>query len=281
MDAFAFVFAIAFVARSISTWLLSKHGEPQPELARAIEPPSPRVLQRDFSDRSTRSLLLYMIAVVFSVQVSGAFFTPYMLEQLGFEYWQLMLVFAITFIAKVIAMPGVGRLAKRYGPGVPLWLGGIGIVPMTTLWLVSDSIYWLCAIQFAVGIAWACWETATFLLVFDVIPSERRTSVLTLYNIANAAAMVGGSLLGATILREVGVDRTGFVAIFVATGLMRLMTLFLLAAIEPRRFKIHQSFDLYLQTLGFDLGGGSIDLPQITDRRPDAREPDAPTRTLE
>lgn len=118
-------------------------------------------------------------------------------------------------------------------------MGGIGIVPMATLWLVSDSIWWLMTLQFLVGVAWACWETAIFLMVFDRIPSERRTTILTIYNIAHATAMVTGSLVGATILREVG--------------------------IEPRRFKLKHSFDLYMQTLGIRLGAGTIDIPQVTE----------------
>ncbi len=274
MAAFGVLLSVACLARVASTGLLFATGEPQPELVKRLERPSVAQLKRDLGDRSIRSLILYMLAVVFSVQVSGAFFTPYILDELGFEYWQLMCIFAITFLSKVVALPGVGRLAKRHGPGVLLWLGGIGIVPMATLWLVSDSIWWLMSLQFMVGIAWACWETATFLMVFDTIPSDRRTAVLTLYNIAHASAMVTGSLLGATILRFVGIDRAGYAAVFVSTGLMRLMTLFLLAGIEPRRFKLRHSFDLYMQTLGIRLGAGTIDIPQVTETSKAPRVPE-------
>lgn len=269
MFAFACLLTLASIARFISSGLLRATGEPQAELARQQELPSLDTLKRDLGEPSIRALITYMLSVAFCVQVTGAFFTPYILDELHFEYWQLMCIYATTFVSKVVALPGVGRLAKRHGPGVVLWLGGIGIVPMATLWLVSDSLWWIMALQFCVGVAWACWETATLLMVFDRIAPERRTGILTIYNIANAAAIMGGSLLGATILRGVGVDRTGYAAIFVATGLMRLMTLFLLANIEPRRFKLRHSFDLYLQTLGFRFGAGTIDLPQVTESSPE------------
>lgn len=275
MEAFAVVFLLAFIARTVSSWLLYRHSEPKPELAAKIEPPSLRSLRRDFGDRSIRALLVYMLAVVLATQVSAAFFTPYMLNELKFNYTQLMIAFAVTFAAKVIALPGVGRLTKRYGPGVPLWLGGIGIIPSATLWLVSDSFWWIIALQFTVGLAWACWETATFLLVFDVIPAQQRTSVLTIYNIVQSTAMVGGSLIGASILEGFSIGRAGFAAVFVATGVARLMTLFLLASIEPRRFRLRHTFDLYLQTLGIDLGGGAIDIPQVTDSSHSSKKPRA------
>ncbi len=267
MTAFAALLAIAAVARAASTVLLANHGEPQRDLARSVELPSLPMLKRDFSDRTTRALLLYMLAVVFSVNVSGAFFTPYMLDVLHFSYAEFLAAMIVTFAARVLALPGVGRLAARFGPGVPLWMGGIGIVPMATLWTVSDSVWWILTLQFVVGVTWACWETATFLLIFDVIPAHRRTGLLTVYNLAHASAMVVCSLVGAGMLRAVGVGRDGYTAVFIATGLMRLMTLFLLAGIEPRRFRLKQSLDLYLETLGIRFGGGTIELPHVAERR--------------
>ena len=274
--AFSITFFLAFLTRAASAVFLARHSEPKPELAAATEPPSLSVLRRDlWADRSVRTLLVYMLAVVLATNVSAAFITPYMLNELKFTYTQLMCAFAVTFSAKVLALPGVGRLAKRYGPGVPLWLGAIGIIPTATLYLVSDSFWWILFLQFSVGMAWACWETATFLLVFDVIPSERRTSVMTVYNIVQSTAVVSGSLIGATILGSMEVGRQGYAMVFVATGVMRLMTLFLLAGIEPRRFKLRQTFDLYLQTLGIGFGDGAIDIPQITE----SSKPAAPHRT--
>lgn len=267
LDAFAIVFFCGFIARGASAFFLARHSEPQPKLATENPLPSLQLIRQDLlGDQSVRALLVYMLAVVLATNVSAAFITPYMLTELHFNYTQLMCAFAVTFAAKVIALPGVGRLAKRYGPGVPLWLGGIGIIPTATLYLLSDSFWWILSLQFCVGLAWACWETATFLLVFDVIPSARRTSVMTVYNIVQSVAVVSGSLIGAAILAGMEMGRTGFAAVFIATGAMRLMTLFLLAGIEPRRFKLRQTFDLYLQTLGISLGDGSMDIPQFTER---------------
>ena len=277
MAAFAVLLSIACVARTFSAKLLASTSEPQPDLALRLRLPSLKALRTDLSDGAIRPLIIYMLAVVFSVQVSGAFFTPYMLDQLHFEYWQFMCILAATFVSKVVALPGVGMIAKRHGPGVVLWMGGIGIVPMATLWLVSDSIWWLMLLQFLVGIAWACWETATFLMVFDRIPSEQRTATLTIYNIAHAAATVLGSLVGATILKSVGLTRTGYAVVFLATGLMRLMTIFLLVGIEPRRFKLRQGLTLYLQTVGLRLGAGTIDLPQVSEQREPPPKPPEPS----
>lgn len=272
MAAFGILMSFACLARLVSSRFLAKTGEPQPDLASRIHLPSLKTMRAGMRDRTARPLIIYMLAVVFSVQVSAAFFTPYMLDQLHFEYWQFMCIIAATFVSKVVALPGVGRLAKHYGPGVVLWMGGLGIIPMATLWLVSDSIWWLMLLQFVVGLAWACWETATLLMVFDRIPSEQRVATMTIYNIGHAATMVVGSLIGAFILEGIGLTRTGYAVVFVATGVMRLMTIFLLVGIEPRRFKLHQGFSLYLQTLGLRFGAGTIDMPQISEPSGSSRE---------
>jgi hypothetical protein len=42
-----------------------------------------------------------------------------------------------------------------------------------------------------------------------------------------------GSLIGAAILELFGVGPTGYIALFVISSLMRFVTLFMLAALEP------------------------------------------------
>jgi MFS family permease len=114
-----------------------------------------------------------------------------------------------------------------------LWIGAIVTTPLAALWMVSDWFIWLLALQVFAGFGWACWETGTFLLVFDVIPAERRTPVMTLYQLALAVMIVLGSLLGAGILEGIGVNRTGYLAVFILSSVLRLLSMFVLASIKP------------------------------------------------
>jgi len=230
-------------------------------LIKKIEMPSRTTLVNHFSDRRTLGLLLYMLAFFLSVFVVAPFFGPYLREQLQFEYWQIMAIVGTTFLAKVLVLPLVGKIAHRSGPGRVLWIGAIITAPAAVLWGVSDSFWWLIALQFYVGFGWACWETGSFLLVFDVIPAERRTPVMTVYQLAQAIVMVGGSLLGAALLEGVGVNRTGYLALFIATSLMRFVSLFLLASLEPSGLQLrHRARILRVRTMGFLPGGGSAEV---------------------
>ena len=259
--AFAVVFAVAALARLVSSFLLSQQSDPEPELIDKIEMPSRASLRKHFSDRRTRGLLLYMLAFFLSIFVVAPFFGPYLREQLKFEYWQIMAITGTTFLAKVLVLPFVGRIAHRSGPGRVLWIGALVTAPAAALWGVSDSFWWLLGLQFYVGFGWACWETGSFLLVFDVIPAERRTPVMTIYQLAQAIVMVGGSLLGAALLEGVGVDRTGYLALFLATSLMRFVSLFLLASLEPSGLKVrHRAKTLLVRTMGLLPGSGSVEV---------------------
>lgn len=266
LQAFGLIFLVAFLARMVSSVLLYRHSDAPRGLIDRIEPISRRALAPFLAEGKGRLVLLYMLAVTMSVQVSGPFFTAYILEHLRFSYLELMGINACTVLSKVAFLPLIGRFAKEQGPGRLLWIGGLAITPAATLWLVSENFWYLLALQLAVGVGWACWEMATFLLVFDTIPESHRTPVLTLFNLANALAIVGGSLIGAVILRYAGIGAWGYAVLFGATGAMRLVTLFMLAAIAPiglrERFKGRL---LGLRTISVRPGAASIDLPLVED----------------
>lgn len=246
LDAFAIVFAISFTARVTSAVCLSRQSEAEAGLVEKIEPPSPKVARRYFADRRTRQLLLYMLGFFFSIFMTAPFIVPFMREQLKFEYWQITLIMCSMVGIKVLVLPWVGLFAKRYGPGRLLWLGAAGTAPIVGLWLVSSSFWYLFFLQILAASAWACWETATFLLVFDIIPAERRTPILTLYQLAQASALVLGSFFGALILEKVGTDFTGYTALFLTGTGVRIMTLFMLASLEPSGLRLRHRIRVIL-----------------------------------
>lgn len=265
--AFGVVFALAALARTISSICLANQSEAEPGLLEKIETPSRASLSRHFADRRIRGLLLYMLAFFLSVFVAAPFIGPYLREQLHFEYWQIMVISGSPFLVKVLLLPMIGRLVNSRGPARVLWMGALTLVPTGALWAVSESFWWLLAIQLSVGFGWACWETGSFLLVFDVIPAEKRTPVMTMYQLALALVMVGGSLIGGGVLEWVGVNMTGYLAMFICTSLMRFMALFLLASLEPSGFRIrNRVWRLTGRSLGLLPGVGSAGVGESPDQ---------------
>ncbi len=110
---------------------------------------------------------------------------------------------------------------------------------MPLLWNVSDSFPFLVAVQTYAGLTWAGYELAQLLLFFDTIPTERRVGVLTLFNLFNAVAIFGGSIIGGLMLAELGAGRDAYRTLFLASTLVRLVAMLVLVrlpawAAKPR-----------------------------------------------
>ncbi len=225
--AFAGLFAASGACRLFSGLFLAAHSEERRVPPQQQSAPINRQLHALYKGPEGR-LLRYIILVQAAVQISGPYFSPYMLKQLRFSYGEFVMLIAVSFLAKVAFLPMCGRFAQRVGARRLLWLGGVGIVPLSGMWLVSDSLPWLMLVQVAAGAAWAAYELAFFLLFFDSIPESKRTGVLTLYNFANSAALVAGSLTGGLILKSLGPSHDSYCLLFALSSLGRALTIPLL-----------------------------------------------------
>jgi MFS family permease len=141
---------------------------------------------------------------------------------------------------------------------------------MAALWLVSDWFPYLVAVQILAGIMWGAWELATFLLVFEAIREEERTSILTTFN---AVAMVAGSLVGGAILHHLGEEKIGYMTIFALSSCVRVLTLPLLRRVPDVRLLARP---IATRTVALRAGDAASDdrpvLPSIDDERTPGRE---------
>ncbi len=224
---FAILFALAAVMRFISTAFLARQSEDHLDHA-TTRLVSPLALVRRMTHSADGQLIAYMLAVQAAIQISGPYFTPYMLGRLEFSYQQYLLLLAVSFVAKFMAFPMWGRVAQSLGAQRLLWIGGVGILPMSALWMISPSVPYLVVVQLLSGVVWAAYDLGVFLLIFENIGAKERTSVLTSYNFANAVAMVGGSLLGGAILHAMHESTYGYMTLFGLSAVVRLFTLLLL-----------------------------------------------------
>ena len=206
--------------------------------------------------------MLYLLAVQIAVQISGPFFAPFMLKDLlggdPLAYVNYLALVAICFLAKVIALPLRGRVARVAGAQRLLWIGGVGIVPIAGLWLFADplaaykfsltlplgfttlewhltgELAYLACVQALSGIAWAAYELAMALMFLEAIPRSQRTSMLAIYQFGNAAALVAGSLIGAAVLQALDESHAAYLWLFALSTAARFLTLSLLMRVPER-----------------------------------------------
>lgn len=257
MLAFACLFLFASLCRFASAGFLASQSEPVPPTSDHRHVPLRQWLGR-LGGGADGSLLVYLLSVQTAAQIAGPYFTPYMLGQLEFSYARYVLLIGTSFAAKIVALPALGTLARRVGARRLLWLGGVSIVPISALWLVSDSFIYLILVQVAAGASWAAYELAMFLLFFETIPEEERTSVLTTFNLANAVATVAGSLVGGAVLAALGESRGAYLAIFGLSSTARLATLVFLVKVPEVAGK---PLPLATRTLELRPDMGSVNRP--------------------
>ena len=182
LAAFAAIFAVAALCRSFSARFMSRQTETHP-----VHDSQRNVTLRELLGRirsgSSERLLLYFLAVQVAVQISGPYFSPFMLGQLKISYLDYVGLLATSFIAKIMMLPACGRFATRFGVRKLLWVGGIGIMPVSGLWLYAHAFWQLIALQFMAGAVWAAYELAMFLMFFEAARRDERTSILTLFNL--------------------------------------------------------------------------------------------------
>lgn len=263
MPAFAMIFVGAGSARFVSACALASQSEPSPPNGKHRHVPTGEFLRRLWHSPNG-TLLLYLLAVQASVQLSGPYFTPYMLKQLQLSYASYTVLVASAFLAKVISLPFFGNVAHRLGARRLLWYGGLGILPLPALWLVSNSFWFLLGLQVAGGVAWAAYELAMFLLFFETIDEDERVSVLTTFNLAHAVATVTGALAGGAVLSLFGGAREGFLLLFALSSVLRLLTLLLVLPVKATAGRL---VDMTLRTLALSPQGGLDERPVLASLR--------------
>ena len=169
-------------------------------------------------------ILLYFLSVQLAIQCSGPYFAPYMLHQMKVGYIHFMILLGVAFLGKIIMFPISGRLAARYGTHRLLWIGGLAIIPVAGLWLYADTFWKIAAVQFIAGLCWAPYELAVFLLFFEMIRREERTSIMTTYNFFNSAALAIASIGGGVFLKLLGECPPAYLSLFVFSSCLRCFT---------------------------------------------------------
>jgi MFS family permease len=259
--AFAVIFLVAAACRSLSAAFIASQREPHPPNGEDRHVAPRELLSRLIHNKDGR-LLLYLLGVYGSVQIAGPLFNPYMLKHLELSYGSYALLVASAFLAKTLALPAWGRLARRWGALRLLWLGGVAIVPLSAGWILSSNYAWLVALQVFGGAGWAAFELAMLLLFFEAIPKHERTSVLTTYNLAYAAANVGGTIVGCVLWKALGSGPAAYLTVFGLSSAARLVTLGLLWRVRDTRQGVVVS--LPTRTLAVRPEDASVSVPVLT-----------------
>ncbi len=240
----AVCFATAAGAGLVTAFLFRRQWEPP--MRRDPPPPLREVVAEAMAHPGARRLIAARALWNVAVGIAVAFWTPFMMNNLGLPFTTIaiynVIVQGLTVVLGALLW---GPVIDRAGTVPVILINGvvIGLMPFLYLFATPENLacYWLDAVL--TGICWSGFNAAIFNLPFQVLPERRRDFHLAVMNaiagtVLGASAMAGGFL--AEALEPVRIAISGrefgnFHVMFVLSGVLRLSALAALSRVPDIR----------------------------------------------
>lgn len=261
LETFYFLFIWSMAARLMSVLCLIRQGEGQPREMK-LKTLGFKDLYRRLTQESYGRVLIYMSLLQVGAYFSAGFFSPYVLGQMNKSYNLYTLMLAGTYVAKILAFGWAKKHLKSTNVEKVFLVAAIGVIPLPVLWLVSEAPVYLIAVQILSGLAWGLHEMCMMLKIFDEVPDDESTIVLSAYHLLSTFGVMVGALAGGLLFKSMGQGLAAYTAVFVGSSLIRF-TLFL--SFPGVATSVHVRSRVFLtRSLGVRLGAGSIERPIVT-----------------
>ncbi len=247
---FLTLFAVALVARLMSFHFLNKKYEPYFETKNESKFTFLQFVKK-MKTTNFGHFVFFAILMNFSFYVSAPYFTPYMLKELHFSYFQYMVIVAASMTSRIVFMSAWGKFIDQYGTRKILALSA-SFLPITVLfWLFSANFYWIVAIHIMAGFVWSGFELSSFNFILDSTSSEKRARCVAYYNVLNGVFILLGSLLGSALVKMNLFSATPVYTAFLGSFVLRILftSVFLPQLKEVRTVETITYRKLFLQTL--------------------------------
>jgi MFS family permease len=181
------------------------------------EPPYRRQPSDDFSlwdfiRRAPRAHFGRFVFYSALIQVGGGATTPfldwYLLRQLGYSTMDFAGLFTVQMLALYGFSPLVGRIGDRVGSKRVLGAGGLALVAVPPLLMVSTGWPYLLAVQVLDGAAWAAFSISAANYVYDIVTPAKRARCIAYYTLFTALSAAAGLFAFAAVAQFVRVPLT-------------------------------------------------------------------------
>ncbi len=247
LHAFELLFAFALACSMLSVRFLVR--QPEPASAPQPEVDFRSIYRAPLKQKHFRRLLRFAALWSFAVNMAAPFFIVYMLKILELSYTTVALLTIAAAAADLLGMWFWGHVSDRIGNRPVVLLAALIASFLPMLWLLTTRgasylfllLPWL---QLSAGFFWAAYNLCSVNLVLGMASKTANSAYFAYWSSVNGVAAGMGALSGgilAKYLHHVAINFSfspgiEFKAIFLISGLLRLVSLFLLRRIqEPRR----------------------------------------------
>ena len=160
----------------------------------------------------------------FSIRIAGPFFSVYLVESLEATP---DVVGILSTVSTLTALPGqrlFGTMSDRWGARRVLIATGF-IIPLLPLaWALTRSVWHTVPIHIVGGFLWAGYNLASFNLLLTMTPEDLRPRYTALYQLVVMVSLAIGPVLGGVII-----ERWGYYAVFILSGIGRFASVLVFA----------------------------------------------------
>jgi MFS family permease len=220
---FFIIFFIALIARLFSVYFINKQYEPE----RKKEIKGTEANFFDFIKNAGLTnygmFVIFLSLFNFSIYLAAPYFVAYMLYDLSFSYFQLMLMISIVFLARYISLPAWGFLSDKYGNRKILSFTALMIPFVPLLWMSTTNFYYLILVELYSGIFWAGFELSSFNFVFDTTTPDKRAKYISYYNAINGVMIFLGTMLGSLLVFKTTFFWSDYYPVFLTSFFSRII----------------------------------------------------------
>jgi len=248
---FTVIFSVAFVARIISWYFVTRMYEPPLSIRQEHKFTMVQFLRRVPKSNFGR-FVVFVASMNFAVNISGPFFAVLMLKDLGFGYLKYTVITTTATLTILFMMKAWGRQADQVGNRKVLRFTSYFLPFMPLLWLFSHDLWYLIAVQVFAGLFWSGFNLSASNFIYDAVTPEKRTRCIAYFNVINGLAIFSGASLGGLLIKVVpAVCGYKILSIFVISSVLRMcIVVFLPRVKEVRRVRDVSNRDLLYGVLG-------------------------------
>ncbi len=243
---FFILFAISFLSRMTSGFLITKHYDPKLKLEKGYYFSFFQFVKR-IPESNFGKFTVFIGLIVLATNIASPFFTVYMLKDLQFSYATWMLIVVSGSVSSLMFMPLWGKFADKFGNLKVLRFTGAFIFLIPLLWLFLPFlgrinpmfvVVFLLAEEFFSNFIWSGFNLCTTNFIYDAVTRERLALCVAYFNIFNGAGVFIGATLGGLVssmnFNFFGLNPLLF--IFLLSGLVRLAVyIFMISKIREVR----------------------------------------------
>ena len=226
------LFGLAFITRAISSYLFTKHHEPELKLETGYYFTLKQFIKKiPESNFGKFSVLISLI--MFATAIASPFFAVYMLKELKFSYTIWTLIVIASSLGSLLFIQLWGRFTDRFGNLKVVEITGIYIPFVPLVWLLSPLvakfnpsllIIYLFTFEFISGMMWAGFNLSSVNFIYDAATRQRVALCIAYFNILSGIGVFIGASLGG-LISSINHDFFGlgpFLFIFLLSFIIRL-----------------------------------------------------------